>query len=64
MRASTQQRLFQVQVDTRKGPLAVGPAMLREACDQFAAAITAQIAAGKEKTWSNPTVTPVIHLEH
>lgn len=59
------QRLYQVNVDTRKGrSLAVGPAMLKEACDQFAGTIAEQIALGREKRWSNPQVIPVIHLEN
>lgn len=58
------QTLFQVNVDTREGPLAVGPAMMREACDLFAGTIHEQIKLGREKRWSNPQVLPVLNLEN
>lgn len=58
------QPLYQVNVETRDGKLlAVGPAMMREACDMFAGTIKAQIDQGAEKRWSNPQVLPIIHLE-
>ena len=39
--------------------MVVGPAMLHDAAAQFRDAIAAQIKAGKETTWSNPTLINV-----
>lgn len=58
------QQLYQVSVACKKQRLVVGPAMMEEACKQFASKIAEQIALGKEKIWRDPQVTPVIHLEH
>lgn len=61
------QPLYQVVVErTSDGePIRVGPAMLKEATDQFAETIRAQIALGREKEWSNPHVVPFLnHTTH
>ena len=52
--------LYRVVVDARgeRFPLAVGPAMLWDACNQFQHEIQLQIAKGKERDWSNPTIIP------
>jgi hypothetical protein len=42
----------------------VGPAMMKEACEQFASTIHEQIQLGREKAWSNPQVIPFISLEN
>lgn len=52
--------LFQVTVDTRAGPRVVGPAGPREMCEMLAHAVRGQIALGRERLWSNPTVGRVI----
>lgn len=60
-RALKREPLYQVNVEeTKTGQLrAVGPAMLKEACEQFAHAIRQQIALGREREWSNPQVIRV-----
>lgn len=61
---SRKQVLHQVFVETREGHAKpVGPAMLSEAAEQFAAAIRAQIALGREKDWFNPHVAQVFNLQ-
>lgn len=57
------QTLHQVFVETREGKaIPVGPAMLKDAADQFAATIRAQVALGREKEWFNPHVAQVFNL--
>ena len=53
--------LYQVLVEPTdgSGPMVVGPAMLHDAAAQFRDAIAAQIKAGTETTWSNPTLINV-----
>lgn len=59
------QPLYQVNVEDVEGRLlSVGPAMLRESCEHFAGTIKAQIACGREKSWRNPHVVPLISLEN
>ena len=58
------QQLFQVNVETKKGIIAVSPKMLKGACDELANAIRDQIWLGQEKAWRNPQVLPVINLEN
>lgn len=58
------QPLYQVNVETKDGLLAVGPAMMREACDLFAGSIADQIKCGREKRWANPQVVPILNLEN
>lgn len=64
MKNPLKQPLYQVVVEqTSDGKtIAVGPAVLKEAADQFAQAIREQIALGREKAWSSPHVVP--HLNH
>lgn len=52
--------LYRVVVDQRgeRLPVAVGPAMLWGYADHFQHEIARQIAAGRERNWSNPTVIP------
>lgn len=57
-------RLYQVNVEADGRVLPVGPAMLKEVCEHFADTISAQIALGKEKSWRNPHVVPLIHSEN
>lgn len=63
-----QQMLYQVLVDhlhedgTRK-MLAVGPAMIREACEMFAETINRYVSDGKEKTWANARVMACTPLQ-
>ncbi|MDE2439736.1 MAG: hypothetical protein KGP14_01835 [Betaproteobacteria bacterium] len=57
------QPLFQVNVETRDGRLlAVGPAMVRQGAELFMQTIKEQIAAGREKQWSNPHLAQILHL--
>jgi hypothetical protein len=57
------QPLYQVHVETREGKLlAVGPAMIRQACEMFCATIKAQIKAGREREWANPHIAQVLNL--
>jgi hypothetical protein len=60
------QSLYRVVVEAKgeDALLAVGPAMMREACDQFANTIEQQIRLGREKNWSNPHVIPNSELEN
>lgn len=57
--------LYQVCV-TQRTPgmpdrmIAVGPKMIRQACEEFAAAIHEQIAKGKELRWADPVVAPCL----
>ncbi len=53
--------LYQVVVDQTngKGPLVVGPAILKDDADRFCEAIKLNIKAGAERQWSNPTVLQV-----
>lgn len=61
--ASRKQPLYQVFVENEEGNLLpVSPAMLKEACEQFEDAIRTQIAAGKERVWSNPHTALVMNL--
>lgn len=57
--------LYRVVVEARgeKNLVAVGPAMIKPACEKFADAIATQIAAGKEKRWSNPHLILNYELE-
>lgn len=49
--------LFQCFVENRDGALiAVGPRMMKQACEQFITAINLKIGDGKEKDWSNPHI--------
>jgi hypothetical protein len=58
------QPLFQVNVETTEGKhLSIGPAMMQEACAQFAQAIGEQIRLGREKKWRNPQIVPILTLE-
>lgn len=51
------QPLYRVQVETSDGNLLpVGPAMIKDAAEQFCAAIGVQIGLGKEKSWSSPHI--------
>lgn len=55
--ATIKHSLWQVNVETRDGNLLpVGPSMIKEACEEFAYTIRTQIAAGKEKTWTDAHV--------
>jgi len=66
-RSPLKQPLYQVVVErTLDGaPIAVGPAILKEAADQFAQTIREQIALGREKEWSSPHVVAVLnHTTH
>lgn len=55
--------LFQVNVETRDGKLiAVGPAMIRQAAESLMRKIETQIAAGREKSWSNPHLAQILDL--
>lgn len=61
--AQSKQTLYQVFVETRDGQAKpVGPAMLKDAADQFAATVRAQIALGREREWFNPHVAQVFNL--
>lgn len=58
-----QDPLYQVMVETRGGGLIPAfPAMSKDACDSLASTVAGQIAIGREKNWSNPTVTRVFSL--
>jgi hypothetical protein len=50
--------LYRVVVEARgeKEPIAVTPGLLKDAAEEFAAAIRAMIARGLERNWTNPTV--------
>jgi hypothetical protein len=53
--------LHQVFVETRSGELvALGPKMVKEACENFASSIRQQIALGNEKHVSNPHIVAVL----
>lgn len=39
--------------------LPVGPAMMRDACGMFAEAVNRQVAAGRERVWTNAAVVPL-----
>jgi hypothetical protein len=56
--------LFQVQVeDTRSGRAKlVGPRLVGQAAGMLCEAINREIAAGREKAWSNAHVVPVTIL--
>lgn len=61
------QPLYQVVVERTSDGAAirVGPAMLKEATDQFAQTIREQIALGREKEWASPHVIPFLnHTTH
>lgn len=61
------QPLYQVVVErTSDGePIRVGPAILKQAADQFAQTIREQIALGREKEWASPHVVPFLnHTTH
>lgn len=63
MRSTMQskQSLYRVYVETTEGEsIPVGPAMIKGACEQFSQSITEQISLGREKTWSNPHILPVL----
>lgn len=47
-------RLQQVVVETDKGPLRVGPAMLPDYAAEFCAATAKAVLAGKLKGWGMP----------
>lgn len=64
---SLKQSLYQVVVErTSDGsPIAVGPAVLKEAADGLAQEIREQIALGREKDWASPHVVPFMnHTTH
>jgi len=52
------QPLYQVVVERTSDGVhqVVGPAIQQNVAEELAAAIRIQIAAGNEKSWSNPTV--------
>jgi len=51
------QPLYQVRVELRDGrEIPVGPKVIKDAADQFLAAIKDQILAGREQRWANPRV--------
>lgn len=56
--------LYQVNVEVKGKIVPVGPQMLEGVAQHLADEIRTQIKLGREKTWSNPQVVPIIHLEN
>ena len=54
------QPLYQVIVQTKSGRLPVGPMMTESVCSILAGQIAEQIRLGREKTWRDPQVIPII----
>jgi hypothetical protein len=53
------QELWQVHVELGTGKrIPVGPRMVKPMAEDFAVAIRAQIALGREKVWRDPQVLP------
>ena len=57
--------LYQVYVDDNSSGLrvAVGPRVASAVAAEFCAAIQREIKAGREKSWSNPGVQLVKHIQ-
>lgn len=55
--------LYQVHVSMAGKHLPVGPKLNKETAEHFCVAIGIEIAAGREKQWSAPTLVKVTHLK-
>ncbi len=58
------QKLYQVSALINGVPTPVSPWMKQEVCDELAANLRRQIAAGKLKGWADPMVAARIELVH